>query len=473
MSEQLESTPNGECDIELISQETDTEKGSEGKKEAKIISDDKLLYRVDESPPWHICLLFGLQQLMLCIGSLATFPMIMMRVLCADDSPSVAEYRTSLIGTCLFVAGTSTILQTTFGLRLPVLQGTIIAYLISATAVLSSDDWKCPMILDLSANASSDETFNVYHENSSKFICDVATNTTISIHSDSNYYRDNDGIIRNSNEIWLRRMNEIQGAVIFCAAFQLLIGLTGSMGFLLRYIGPLTIAPTMTMITYGAIDIAVNMCGKQWGIAMFVTGLFFVTSICMGRVLVPIPRLLRYKKRWMCATTRQPIFSMFPVIFTISSGWILCYIITEAGGFSDDPSDPSYQARTDTNSDAIANSPWFRIPYPFQFGLPTFSASTILGMMAAVLPGILESIGDYNATAVVCKENPPPKHAVNRGITMEGVGVLLSALFGTGNATTSWSQNIIVIGISRVGSRRVRSSILININHLQIVGMFN
>jgi len=49
----------------------------------------------------------------------------------------------------------------------------------------------------------------------------------------------------------------------------------------------------------------------------------------------------------------------------------------------------------------------------------------------------------------------PPVHAINRGIFIEGVGCVLAGIFGTGTGTTSLSQNIGAIGISKVGSRRV------------------
>ena len=44
---------------------------------------------------------------------------------------------------------------------------------------------------------------------------------------------------------------------------------------------------------------------------------------------------------------------------------------------------------------------------------------------------------------------------VNRGITVEGIGCAIAGVFGTGNGTTSYSENIGAIGLTRVGSRRV------------------
>jgi solute carrier family 23 (nucleobase transporter), member 1 len=44
---------------------------------------------------------------------------------------------------------------------------------------------------------------------------------------------------------------------------------------------------------------------------------------------------------------------------------------------------------------------------------------------------------------------------VNRGIGTEGLGCLIAGIWGTGNGTTSFSQNIGAIGVTKVGSRRV------------------
>lgn len=86
-----------------------------------------------------------------------------------------------------------------------------------------------------------------------------------------------------------------------------------------------------------------------------------------------------------------------------------------------------------------------------QWGLPTVSVSSVLGMMAGVLASTMESIGDYYACARLSGAPPPPTHAINRGIAVEGVGCILAALWGSGNGTTSYSQNIAALGITRVG----------------------
>ena len=70
--------------------------------------------------------------------------------------------------------------------------------------------------------------------------------------------------------------------------------------------------------------------------------------------------------------------------------------------------------------------------------------------MAGVVSSAVESVGDYYACARMSGAPQPPSHAVNRGIGTEGVGCVLAALWGTGSGTTSYSENIGVISVTRV-----------------------
>ena len=85
-----------------------------------------------------------------------------------------------------------------------------------------------------------------------------------------------------------------------------------------------------------------------------------------------------------------------------------------------------------------------------QWGTPTVSVAGVFGMLAGVLASIIESIGDYYACARLSGAPPPPKHAINRGIGIEGIGCLIAGAIGSGNGTTSYGENIAAIGITRV-----------------------
>ena len=85
-----------------------------------------------------------------------------------------------------------------------------------------------------------------------------------------------------------------------------------------------------------------------------------------------------------------------------------------------------------------------------QWGIPIIKLSTVIGMVAAVLTSMLESVGDYYACATISGAPPPPKHAINRGLGLEGFGCLLTGVWGTGCGTTSYSNNVASLGITRV-----------------------
>lgn len=54
---------------------------------------------------------------------------------------------------------------------------------------------------------------------------------------------------------------------------------------------------------------------------------------------------------------------------------------------------------------------------------------------------------------------PPPVHAINRGVAVEGIGCVLAGLWGSGNGTTSYSENIGAIGVTKVRHSPIESSL--------------
>ena len=82
-------------------------------------------------------------------------------------------------------------------------------------------------------------------------------------------------------------------------------------------------------------------------------------------------------------------------------------------------------------------------------------------MLAGILASAIESVGDYYACARLAGAPAPPMHAINRGIGTEGIGCIIAGLLGTGNGTTSYSENIGAIGITRV-----LYSVLPSVNYL-------
>ena len=68
---------------------------------------------------------------------------------------------------------------------------------------------------------------------------------------------------------------------------------------------------------------------------------------------------------------------------------------------------------------------------------------------------MVESIGDYYSCARIAEAPVPTEKMISRGLGAEGIGCFIAGIFQTANGTTSYSENIGSIGLTRVASRRV------------------
>lgn len=100
-----------------------------------------------------------------------------------------------------------------------------------------------------------------------------------------------------------------------------------------------------------------------------------------------------------------------------------------------------------------------------QFGSLSFSPAAMIAFLVASLLSVLDSIGDYYACARMCRVPPPPSHAVNRGITIEGLCSIISGALGCGHGTSSYGTNTGGIGISKVGILWSKNKIFISLLH--------
>ena len=58
------------------------------------------------------------------------------------------------------------------------------------------------------------------------------------------------------------------------ALFEVCIGLFGIVGFLMRFIGPITIAPTIILMGMALSSVTAKLCAKQWWIAIMLVQLW-------------------------------------------------------------------------------------------------------------------------------------------------------------------------------------------------------
>ncbi|CAH2036821.1 unnamed protein product, partial [Iphiclides podalirius] len=360
-------------------------------------------YGIDDTPAWYLCIFMALQHYLTMIGAIVAIPFILCPALCMlDTDPD----RSNIISTMIFVTGLITWLQCTFGCRLPIVQGGTISFLVPTLAILGLPEWQCPSAEALAAMTDAER-----------------------------------------RQVWTSRMCELSGAIAVSALFQVFCGYFGIIGSLLRYVTPLTIAPTVALVGLTLFDHAADAASQQWGIAAGTFTLLTIFSQCMGEVKVPT---LTFKKGSGLGINWFPLFKLFPVLLTIAIMWSVCGVLTATGVFPQ-----GHPARTDLKLKIIEDAPWFRVPYPGQWGVPTVSVAGVLGMLAGVLACTVESISYYPTTARMCAAPPPPLHAINRGLGTEGLGTMLAGLWGSGNGTNTFGENVGAIGVTKVGSRRV------------------
>ncbi|KAI6077001.1 Solute carrier family 23 member 1 [Aix galericulata] len=483
-----------------------------------------MLYKIEDVPPWYLCILLGFQHYLTCFSGTIAVPFLLAESLCVGKDQLTVSY---LIGTIFTCVGITTLIQTTVGIRLPLFQASALAFLVPAKSILALEKWRCPP------------------EGRAGQCCrggDTGSWGSPGVHlppppSPEQIYG-NWTLPLNTSHIWQPRMREIQGAIVVSSLVEVVIGLLGLPGALLSYIGPLTVTPTVALIGLSVFQAAGERAGSHWGIAALSIVLIVLFAQYLRNVTIRLPG---YRWGRGFVLLRVQIFKMFPIILAIMVMWLLCYLLTRTGVFPSSPEEYGYKARTDARGEILSVAPWFRVPYPCkcqhtrrwrvpsagQWGLPTVTSAAVLGMFSATLAGIIESIGDYYSCARLAGAPAPPVHAINRysqrhgdrdgdrdtalrpsscllpapgskpaplaalcpgsplvpgllllfpaplgtsppptprdvpsrssprGIFTEGISCIIAGLLGTGNGSTSSSPNIGVLGITKVGSRRV------------------
>ncbi|XP_033127375.1 solute carrier family 23 member 2-like [Anneissia japonica] len=398
-----------EVDIGPAKQETlATEQLNEEGSTASKPSPNSITYGIEDKPPLPLTFFLAFQHFLTMFGSTLAVPLVLFSAFCLERD-LVAQ--SEVIGTTFFVSGVATLIQTTIGIRLPIVQGCTFAFLAPTFSIMSLRD-TCEDIYDGYVNQTED------------------------------YIREQ------STAEWQSRIQEIQGAIMVASIFQVLIGFSGIMGVILHFIGPLAITPTIALIGLSLFSAAAEKAGVHWGIAFLTIALITLFSQYIYGFNVPCPSFSSSEKK--CGIKKSPIFKLLPVILGIALAWLISSILTAAGVFPE-----GHGARTDARIEVLKESAWFRFPYPGQWGTPSVSVAGVFGMLAGVIASMIESLGDYFACARLAGAPPPPPHAINRGIGIEGIGCILAGAWGSGNGTTSYSENIGAIGITKVGSRFV------------------
>ena len=221
-------------------------------------------------------------------------------------------------------------------------------------------------------------------------------------------------------------MRCVGGSLIAGGAVLALIGYTGLVGRIRRIITPVVIGPTIMAIGFSLAQTAiVHNAANYWPISLLVVVLVFFFSL----------------------VSKNRFCNIFAVLGAIVTAYLICLAGTVTGIFSEGHA--AY-----INLRTVAEADWLRLKVIMPWGAPKFELAAIGAICAGFLCVMIESIGDYHSCAFAAGIEDPSEKQVSRGIGAEGVGCVLSGIFGS-VGTTSYTENIGLIGLTGMASRYV------------------
>ncbi|KAL6566923.1 Nucleobase-ascorbate transporter 12 [Orobanche minor] len=372
-------------------------------------------YELRDTPGLVPIGLYGFQHFISMLGSLILIPLVIVPAM-----GGTYEDTADVVSTVLFISGVTTLLHVSFGSRLPLIQGPSYVFLAPALAVINSPEFM--------------------------------------------------GLNRNN---FKHIMKELQGAIIIGSAFQAFLGYSGLMKIFLRLINPVVVAPTIASVGLSFFSYGFPRVGTCIEIGVLQILLVVILSLYLRKISVFGHRL----------------FLIYAVPLGLFITWCIAFLLTESGVYNYkgcDINTPSSNiisdncrrhvsrmksCRVDTNQ-ALSSSPWFRCPYPLQWGMPVFHWKMALVMCAVSIIASVDSgnlhdtnpnkvgmklqlmVGSYHASSLLVASRPPTPGVLSRGIGLEGLTSILAGLWGMGTGSTTLTENVHTIAVTKMGSRR-------------------
>ena len=329
----------------------------------------RVIYGLDDRPPLLRSLVLAAQHVLTMFGATVSVPLLFGPAMgMQPDQIGV------LISSVMLCSGVATMIQSSFGSRLPIIQGVSFSFIAAFFAIIGT-------IGERGGDA---------------------------------------------NEM----MQYIAGAVMVGAVVEMIVGFSGLMGYLRRLLSPVVVGPVIMLIGLALFQHGAPKAGADWLISGLTILLVIVFSLVLAR---------RYR-----------VFQLFPILLSIVCVVTLCWGLSLTGVYR--LGDPSY-----VDTSAAQNAAWLRVnptEIVLPWGPPRFETGFILAVLAGYLASMIESFGDYHACAHMAGGTDPSPRQISRGIGCEGVGCFITSLLG-GFSSTSYSENIGLVGLTKVGSRYV------------------
>ncbi|CAB4322058.1 unnamed protein product [Prunus armeniaca] len=343
---------------------------------------------VKQNTKWRHSILLGFQHFLVMLGTTALIPSIIVPILGGGH-----EEKARMIQTLLFVSGLSTLLQSWFGTRLPVVMGGSYAFLAPAISA-------------------------------------------------SHRFRTEEPHLR-----FTYCMRAIQGALLVASVFQILIAvfLMPTFG---RLLSPLTTIPLVTLVGLGMFVYGFPQLGTCAVVGVPTLLVLFFISQCLPHIVSisreePFNRF-RFLRYWRLKPNQ---IQRYALLFLVPFAWPFAAVLSVAYGHT-------HSICRVHLSGLFSGAHGLWIPNPFQWGSPTLDVGDAVAMMMAVLVATFESTGTFLMASRYGLATPPPPFVLRRGAICQGIGTLLGGVFGVGTGSTALVENAGLLGLTRYGSRR-------------------
>uniref|UniRef100_A0A6N2M2F2 Nucleobase-ascorbate transporter 6 n=1 Tax=Salix viminalis TaxID=40686 RepID=A0A6N2M2F2_SALVM len=394
-----------------------------------------IAYCITSPPPWPEAILLGFQHYLVMLGTTVFIPTALVPQmggrnvsdsgLDASCFCDVSEEKAKMIQTLLFVAGLNTFFQTFFGTRLPAVIGGSFSYLPATISIVLAGRYSeilDPVEVTFGSLPYVDTTVLNFVD-----VCSLTVQRSFVL------------------QRFEKTMRGIQGALIVASTLQIVVGFSGLWRNVARFntlfdrlLSPLSAVPLVALSGFGLYEFGFPLVAKcvEIGLPQIIFLLLFS----------------QYIPHWIRG--ERTVFNRFAVIFSVVIVWVYAHLLTVSGAYKNAAHQTQTSCRTD-RAGIIGAAPWIRVPYPFQWGAPTFDAGEAFAMMATSFVALVESTGAFIAVSRYASATPLPPSILSRGVGWQGVGILFSGIFGTGSGSSVSVENAGLLALTRVGSRRV------------------
>ncbi|XP_064517213.1 solute carrier family 23 member 3 isoform X2 [Pseudopipra pipra] len=299
---------------------------------------------------WMLTCCLALQHLAVQASLLCIFHLLLLPTLPKELLHGQAT--SELLACSLFACGISTVLQTTLGSRLPLVQIPSFEYLVPAM-VLSSH---------LSPSASTDKNGTAMASTCPAPHCTVTGS-------------------------WAASLQEVSGAVLVSGLIQLVLGVSGMCGWAARHCGPMVLAPSLSIIGLSAYKEAAFFCSTNWGVALLL--MFLAVTFSQHLQSCRLPFCAWPHTQEGSTEPSVPTLRTFSVLLPFAAVCIVCAILS-CFHIPWESLDLAMAQLSWANS--TFHAPWVRIPYA---GL-----GSLLAGLLGTLGGTASSIANTCATGL-------------------------------------------------------------------------